>query len=371
MAQKQILLVDDSKSARFALGMLLKKHGIEVEMAESAESALEQLKVSKPHAIFMDHMMPGMNGFEATKAIKSDPATAHIPIVMCTSNDEDEYVKEAKSLGSIGILPKPPTPEKLSEILAIVEQEVEAHEPLAEAAEAVPTVAAPSPPSLSKEEIEALVQKTLQSTLDHRLRPLIEEIAKPIIDQSVSKLIEEQITDALQARTAQAEGHIRPLVLETVQQQVDDTAEALRNEFQSSINDLVTDKTSEISDKVVEMVDSRMQIEKGEIRKAIAFELETVKSDVAQDPTLIESIQSVAAESAQNKAKEVAAKISNERAITIAKGVAQETTENRMIEFTDNLKPALNSISNKITFSAIGAAIVGLLGAGLVYFLLT
>ncbi len=367
MAQKQILLVDDSKSARFALRMLLKKHGIEVEMAESAESALEQLKASRPHAIFMDHMMPGMNGFEATKAIKSDPATAHIPVVMCTSNDEDEYVREAKSLGSVGILPKPPTPEKLDEILAIVEREIEAQQPPTEAA---PPAAATVPPALNMEEIEALVHKAVQSTLEDKIRPLIAEIVKPLIRQTVSPLLEEQLSTDLQELTTKAEDQSRVFVLETVGQQVGAATKALRSEVRSSVSDLLRDKSSEISDKVTETIDSRMQTERGEVRKAIAFELESVKTAISQDTSVIESIQAVVTDSAENRAKEVAAKIANERAITVAKSIAQETTEEKMVEVTNNLKPVLSSISGKITISAIAAAVVGLLGAGLVYFLL-
>ena len=59
-------------------------------MAESAENALEMLKASKPDAIFMDQMMPGMGGLQATQAIKDDADTAHIPVVMCTANDQPQ-----------------------------------------------------------------------------------------------------------------------------------------------------------------------------------------------------------------------------------------------------------------------------------------
>ena len=102
------LLVDDSKSARFVLGKLLKGHDFEVEMVDSAEAALSFLESQRPDAIFMDHMMPGMDGLSATSAIKNNPQTSHIPVVMCTSNDGEQYQKEARSHGALATLQKPP-----------------------------------------------------------------------------------------------------------------------------------------------------------------------------------------------------------------------------------------------------------------------
>ena len=60
MARKSALVVDDSKSARVILSRMLEKYDIEVDMAESAEQAIEYLKSNRPDAIFMDHLMPGM-----------------------------------------------------------------------------------------------------------------------------------------------------------------------------------------------------------------------------------------------------------------------------------------------------------------------
>jgi CheY-like chemotaxis protein len=67
------LIVDDSKTARLMLHRMLDKLHIPTAMVESGEEALEYLKNNRPDVIFMDHMMPGMDGFEAVKAIKSDP----------------------------------------------------------------------------------------------------------------------------------------------------------------------------------------------------------------------------------------------------------------------------------------------------------
>ena len=73
MALKRALIVDDSKSARVVLSRMLQKYNIEVDTAESAETAIDYLVQNRPDVIFMDHLMPGMDGFQAVQAIKSDP----------------------------------------------------------------------------------------------------------------------------------------------------------------------------------------------------------------------------------------------------------------------------------------------------------
>ncbi len=118
MDPMKILLVDDSKSARYALRLQLQRHGVEVDTADSAESAFELLKGELPDAILMDHMMPGLNGFEALEVIREDPRTAHLPVVMCTSHEDSEFAATAQRKGVVGILPKSGAPEKLPGILA-------------------------------------------------------------------------------------------------------------------------------------------------------------------------------------------------------------------------------------------------------------
>ncbi|OZG71321.1 two-component system response regulator [Hahella sp. CCB-MM4] len=127
MTIKSALLVDDSKVARFALSKLLENVSMNVDMAGSAEEALDYLdKNDRPDVIFMDHLMPGMNGVEATKAIKSNPQTAGIPIIMCTSKKSKEFEDAAKRFGIYNILTKPPQNEGLSNILDQLNKDIEA-----------------------------------------------------------------------------------------------------------------------------------------------------------------------------------------------------------------------------------------------------
>ncbi len=117
MGIKRALIVDDSKSARVFLSRILEKYEIDVDMAENAEAAIEYLGGHRPDVIFMDHMMPGMDGFQAVQAIKNNPRTATIPIMMYTSQEGELYLGQARALGAVGVLPKQIKPADVSKVL--------------------------------------------------------------------------------------------------------------------------------------------------------------------------------------------------------------------------------------------------------------
>lgn len=115
---KIALVVDDSKSARYALRKFLEGFNYKVETAESASEAYRILAGLLPEVIFMDHIMPGVDGFEALGAIKSEPRTADIPVVICSSNEGADFTAQAMARGASNVLQKPPHPEQLSSVLA-------------------------------------------------------------------------------------------------------------------------------------------------------------------------------------------------------------------------------------------------------------
>jgi CheY-like chemotaxis protein len=117
MIAKRALIVDDSRSARVILSRMLEAYGLEVDAAESAEQALEYLRQARPDVIFMDHLMPGMDGFQAVQAIKGNPDTAMIPVMMYTSQEGDLYVSQARALGAVGVLPKTVKQGEVSRVL--------------------------------------------------------------------------------------------------------------------------------------------------------------------------------------------------------------------------------------------------------------
>jgi len=101
MSAKRALIVDDSKTARLFLARALEKYDIDVDSAESAEAAIAYLSSNRPDVIFMDHLMPGMDGFQAVQAIKNDARFATIPIMMYTSQEGELYLGQARALGAV------------------------------------------------------------------------------------------------------------------------------------------------------------------------------------------------------------------------------------------------------------------------------
>ena len=111
------LVVDDSRMARYVLSKMLKEQGIDVDSVESGEEALGYLCGKAPDMIFMDHTMPGMDGFQALRAIKNDPRTSPIPIMMYTSKEGEVYMNQARQLGAVDVLPKQLKPDQLVAVL--------------------------------------------------------------------------------------------------------------------------------------------------------------------------------------------------------------------------------------------------------------
>ena len=86
---RTILVVDDSPTERHVLQDLLARAGYEVVESGSGEDAIAKARSLRPDLILMDVVMPGLNGFQATRAISRDPETRTIPVIMCTSKSQE------------------------------------------------------------------------------------------------------------------------------------------------------------------------------------------------------------------------------------------------------------------------------------------
>lgn len=113
MAIHSVLVVDDSRTEQMHLTDLLHKMGMHVRSAGSAEDAYRQLEAEKPDLILMDVVMPGMNGYQATRTISREETTRHIPIIMCTSKDQETDKIWGMRQGAQGYLVKPLDPIEL------------------------------------------------------------------------------------------------------------------------------------------------------------------------------------------------------------------------------------------------------------------
>ena len=89
MAINKILVVDDSPTERTFMEGLLTKAGFTVILASSGEEGVEVAKSAQPDLVLMDVVMPGLNGFQATRAITREETTKHIPVFICTTNDQE------------------------------------------------------------------------------------------------------------------------------------------------------------------------------------------------------------------------------------------------------------------------------------------
>ena len=186
MAVETALVVDDSKSARIMLSRMVKKTGLEVEMVESGEEALLRLESGPyPDVIFMDHMMPGMDGLQTTKQITSNAQTSHIPIFMYTSKEGPAYEAEVAESGAAGMLGKPAKPERLLEVIAELNKRIvleptalqeaaattEAQEKLLVEPE-LPTITEPEEEAMSKELIEEVSARLVARAIEDALQPV-------------------------------------------------------------------------------------------------------------------------------------------------------------------------------------------------------
>jgi len=116
----RILIVDDSPTERYYLTDILVKHGFTVTTAENGEEALAKIREDKPELILMDVVMPGANGFQVTRSIAKDPEMQNIPVIICsTKNQETDRVWGLRQ-GARDYLVKPVNPaELLAKIAAL------------------------------------------------------------------------------------------------------------------------------------------------------------------------------------------------------------------------------------------------------------
>lgn len=102
-----ILIVDDSPTDAYLVKNMLQSHGYKTSEASSGAEALEKSKALKPDLILMDVVMPGLNGFQATRKITKDPDTSHIPVVIVSSKNMDSDRAWGLMQGAKDFLVKP------------------------------------------------------------------------------------------------------------------------------------------------------------------------------------------------------------------------------------------------------------------------
>ena len=120
---RTILVVDDEPNARSLLRLILVSAGFEVLVAQDGYEALNEVENKIPDAMILDIMMPGIDGFEVCKRLRSNEKTATLPIIMLSARADPESVNKGLRVGATKYLTKPVTPEMLTrqvrEVLSI------------------------------------------------------------------------------------------------------------------------------------------------------------------------------------------------------------------------------------------------------------
>ena len=219
---KKALVVDDSKVAHLTLRKLLLERNIEVDWVGSGEDCIKYLEGKKPDIIFMDVMMPGMDGFETSRTITTEHPQDSAPIIMCSANATDEDKRDAQQSGAISFLSKPYTPDQLDNILKsvsegtaaisiseppagapvvppprVVEKEPSAPRPPIEITPAPAMAEAPvPPPRVEIEEGAALSAADVEQIAERAAWASAEKVARDIIQELVPNLARESAVQA-------------------------------------------------------------------------------------------------------------------------------------------------------------------------------
>ena len=227
---KKALVVDDSKVAHLTLRKLLIERGIEVDWVGSGEDCIKYLDTKKPEIIFMDVMMPGMDGFETSRAITGQNPQGASPIIMCSANATDEDKRDAKESGAVGFLSKPYTPEQLDEILRMVSEgtavismaepatppkPVVIPAPVIEKAPPIPVTpaqpaaipshppAAPLPAAASATEVEQIAERAAWAAAEKVARDIVQELV-PNLAREIAQQTARGVAEDLGRRAAHA-----------------------------------------------------------------------------------------------------------------------------------------------------------------------
>ena len=289
MTIKSALLVDDSKVARFALSKLLEKISLKVDMVGSAEDALDFLKNNNnPDVIFMDHLMPGMNGVEATKHIKTNPETNRIPVIMCTSKKSEDFNDDARTYGIYNVLTKPAEPKVVAEILKQLGEDVE-NNVLPQPAISI---------SLSAEEETDLGQMT-QTELPEELKDapapvpvaqIIEQVAAPLPTETIEQVARSAVKANVNNRLHELLSSLFDEQYDHVKRILSDSKQDQQNHLKAIMDEYV-DEINKKTESIKEEVAAEVSLFLGNQLKEFKTELLQSTSNTTLDASFIEELK--------------------------------------------------------------------------------
>ena len=246
------LVVDDSKVAHLTLRKMLMERNVEVDWVGSGEESIAYLKKQKPDVVFMDVMMPGMDGFETLRAINQSSDIEKPVIVMCSANATNEDKNIASENGAIDFLSKPYTSHELDTILQRVTANIGvamagapaesielSSKPSLQTAEPPPVVAAPKPSvsatagtdveAIARNAAEAVARKTAEVTL-HAARTA----SRGIAEETARKIAQDMLRDSPPA-SAGADIDVAALRRELEQQLSQQVQTSIQQQLSSAV----------------------------------------------------------------------------------------------------------------------------------------
>jgi len=360
MSIKNALLVDDSKVARFALSKLLENRDMQVNMAGSAEEALDFLnRNERPDVIFMDHLMPGMNGVEATRAIKGNPDTADIPIIMCTSRKSPSFTEEAKNFGVYNILTKPPQTDGLGAVLDQLASDVsngnlpeptftelppeKDNDPLE-----VPDQAAVRLAPKSEAQPEMEVNGNTSPNVVPLTSELVEQIARSAVKTHINNRLHELLSDLFDEQF----DHLKRALDEARSKQESAIEEKLED-----VKELLEQRTRHMRDDVAAEVNLNMAREMAELKRELKRNSGFTSGHMDELKDHITSVQTIDTEFWQTLQSE---------AIQQAHEISRETSED-IAQRTIDLFLAQQRASNSRVY-ALGLAVsLGIFSVGIAW----
>jgi CheY-like chemotaxis protein len=258
------LIVDDSKMARITLKKQLEARGITSNQVASAQEAISFLNQNHPDIIFMDCLMPEMDGFEATSRITKNPKTEKIPVVMCTGKESDEDKQKAFDLGAAGYMVKSSSTEPLNAILDEMNRIA-------------------STENLVEEASETVVKQTLSAD---QINELIETRTRELTEQIISSQISDfsaQLTTEVNNKINELAGKVEEMTLYSIKSSLDEVQNYINAEndkltsttlpeLKQEINQTFTKELNKITQELDSRVDQQPEIDQGTIKEMISQE---------------------------------------------------------------------------------------------------
>lgn|GEM_PF-1505482 len=368
------LVVDDSKSARYTLQKALKQLGHEIILAASGEEALEMLCEHTPGIIFLDHLMPGLDGFATAKKIRSQKVFKETPVVMCTAKDNEDYAVDARKIGVFATLPKPASQEQLQQIFTQVQADLtptaaeETQKPAAQ-----PIVNQPKP-------VKAIKPLNVQPDFPPQAKPQVSMPSSYQINEDIRTLIRDETEgrarDSAQKLLNESWGRLRGGLQEDVRKL---TSELMQKHLQSALDGIIgsvrtalvaqlTTEFRQYSDKRLDAIEHQLinfKTEQTNKLSSMKRQYEMQKIDpIALHDTILEDAKKAAEFTATHKTVETVKKVSYEICEDIVGDLLDSSTFEQLEHELKQLKASHSTLQaqgrKQLMITSFAAVVAGL-----------